>query len=248
MDYKLTDAWIDPPGMTEAFHTEKLVRLPETFFCCDPDAEDAPPVGELPARANGYVTFACSNTLMKLSPPVIEAWSKLLNRVPNSRLLLIAGGLASRGTADRIRVLFEREGIAAERLELVPLGNVAQGLEAVGRGDIGLDTFPYSGGTTTCNSLWMGVPAVTLAGPSPVGRQGVSLLSNLGLSQFVAQTVEQYIDIAAELARDLDRLAAIRASLRDRFRQSPITDGPRFARNVEAVLRSMWKTWCGEGS
>jgi protein O-GlcNAc transferase len=246
MDYKITDPHLDPPGMSERFHTEKLVRLPETNFCCEPDP-DAPEVGELPARRNGYVTFASFNTLMKITPGVVETWSRLLREVPSAKLMIVAGGLAGERTRERMRDRFAAHGITADRLELIEQSGVAAGFAALQRADIALDTFPYAGGTTTCNSLWMGAAVITLAGASPIARQGVSFLTNVGLPDLIADSREQYIAIAAALAGDLDRLAQIRRSLRDRMRASPILDGPRFARNLESAYRAMWRTWCEGG-
>ncbi len=242
MDYKITDGYLDPPGMSEAFHTEKLIRL-ETNFCCEPEPT-APEVGELPAKTNGYITFASSNTLMKTNAAVIETWCRILNELPNSRLLLIATGLGS--GASRIRVLqrFTKRGIAPERIEIADFPGFEPGMRALERADIALDTFPYNGGTTTANALWMGLPVITLAGASPIGRQGVSFLSNLGLPELIAKTPEQYVTIAVELAKDLDRLADLRSGMRNRMRTSPLMDGPRFARVLEAAYRQMWKTWC----
>jgi predicted O-linked N-acetylglucosamine transferase (SPINDLY family) len=243
MDYKISDVHLDPEGLTERFHTERIIRLPETFFCCSPES-DAPPVGALPARSSGFVTFISLNTLMKTSPPCVEAWARILRDTPGSRLMLVAGGLGGAQTQQRVRDRFARHGIDADRLEMLELRGVAGGWDALARADVALDCFPYSGGTTTANCLWMGVPVVTLAGQSPVGRQGVSFNSNVGLAELIAPDADEYVRVAVNLANDLDRLATIRAELRPRMADSAITDGPRFVRNLEAAYRSMWTAWC----
>jgi protein O-GlcNAc transferase len=247
LDYKITDPYLDPQGLTERFHTEQIVRLPETNFCCEPE-DDAPPVGDLPARNNGCVTFASFNTLMKTNRAVIETWSAILRDLPGSRLMIVAGGLAGAPTQQRLRDRFAAHGITPERLELLDLAGVEQGLLAHTRADVALDTFPYAGGTTTANALWMGVPVVSLAGTSPIARQGVSFLTNVGLPELIAGTREQYVTTALSLARDLDRLEGIRSSLRDRMRASPITNGPRFVRHLEQAYRDMWRAWCARQS
>jgi predicted O-linked N-acetylglucosamine transferase (SPINDLY family) len=168
-----------------------------------------------------------------------------LNEVPDSRLMLVATGLGSGASRERVLQRFTKRGIAPERIEIADLTGVERGMAALERADIALDTFPYNGGTTTANALWMGLPVITLAGPSPIGRQGVSFLSNLGLTELIARTPEQYVSIAVELARDRDRLAELRAGMRDRMRASPIMNGPRFVRGLEAAYRQMWKSWCG---
>ena len=250
MDYKITDPYLDPPGFTDQFHTEQIVRLPETNFCCEPDqdAPPAPPVGGLPARTSGHVTFASFNTLMKTNAAVIETWSAILRELPGSRLMIVAGGLAGAGTQQRLRDRFAAHGITPDRLDLLDLAGVEQGLLAHARADVALDTFPYAGGTTTANALWMGVPLVTLAGASPIARQGVSFLTNVGLPELIAASREQYISTALALARDLDRLEGIRKSLRERMRASAITNGPRFVHHLERAYRDMWRTWCARQS
>jgi predicted O-linked N-acetylglucosamine transferase (SPINDLY family) len=248
MDYKLTDRYLDPPGMNEAFHTETLVRLPtETNFCCEPEP-GAPEVGELPARAKGYVTFSSTNTLMKINAKVIETWCQILQQVPGARLLLTATALASPATQERVRARFTAHGIAADRIEIGNLAGVESGFSALAQADIALDTFPYNGGTTTANALWMGLPVITLAGQSPISRQGVSFLSNLRLTELIARSREQYVSIAVDLARDLDRLAALRAGMRERMLASPIMDGAGFVLGLEGIYRAMWSAYCASST
>jgi predicted O-linked N-acetylglucosamine transferase (SPINDLY family) len=185
---------------------------------------------------------------MKTNATVIETWCRILKEVPDSRLLLVATGLASGATQDRVRERFTAHGIAPERIDIEDHSGVEQGLAALARGDIALDTFPYNGGTTTANALWMGLPVVTLAGQSPIARQGVSFLTNLKMTELIARSPEEYVVLAASLTRDLDRLASLRSGLRDRMRASPIMDGPRFVRSLEEAYRRMWQTWCESNS
>jgi predicted O-linked N-acetylglucosamine transferase (SPINDLY family) len=242
MDYRLTDPYLDPPGEEERCYSEQSVRLPETYWCYRPVTE-TPPVNALPALETGYVSFGSLNNFCKVTPPALAAWSRLLQAVPGSRLLLHARAGSHR---DRVRTFLAEQGIAAERLAFADLLPMAEYFGLYQRIDVALDTFPYGGGTTTCDALWMGVPVVSLAGQTAVGRGGVSILSNVGLPELVAQDSEQYVRIAVELAQDLSRLSDLRATLRERMLASPLMDAPRLARNVEAAYREMWQRWCAK--
>jgi predicted O-linked N-acetylglucosamine transferase (SPINDLY family) len=241
IDFRITDALADPPGMTESLHTEQLVRLPECFSCYQPPA-DTPPVASLPALRNGFVTFGSFNNIAKMTPQVVQVWARILQRVPQARLTLKTKVLRSPSMQTLVRGAFAAHGVAGERLTL--LGNDASVREHFDRCnaiDVALDPFPYNGTTTTLDALWMGVPVVSLAGRSHVGRVGVSQLSNLGLSELIARDEDDYVEIAARLAGDLPRLAALRSGLRERLRASPLMDAPRFTRHLEAAYRSMWQ-------
>jgi predicted O-linked N-acetylglucosamine transferase (SPINDLY family) len=240
MDYRLTDPYLDPPGGEERFYVEQSVRLPETYWCYHPMTE-APAPGELPARTAGYVTFGSLNNFCKFNPATLAAWCQLLAAVPDSRLLLHA---AQGGHRERTRALFAGQGVSAERLKFVDFLPAAQYFRIYQQIDVALDPFPYGGGTTTCDALWMGVPVVSLAGQTAVGRGGLSILSNVGLPELVAHTPDEYLQIATHLAADRPRLAELRATLRERMQRSPLMDAPRFARNVEAAYRTMWRRWC----
>jgi predicted O-linked N-acetylglucosamine transferase (SPINDLY family) len=242
IDYRITDAYADPPGLTEAYYVERLLRLPHCMWCYRaPDY--APDVGPLPAVANGFITFGSFNSFMKVTDGVIDAWARLLALVPGSRLLMAT--VAEGAAQARARDTFAARGIGADRLQLVPRMMADAYFELRNRVDIALDPFPVNGGTTTCDTLWMGVPTVTLAGSVFVARAGVSLLTNLGLPELVAADLDGYIDIAAGLAADLPRLQALRAGLRERMRASPLCDAPRFVRNLERLYRDAWIAWCG---
>ena len=242
MDYRLTDPYLDPPGQEARFYSEQSVRLPETYWCYRPVIE-TPPVNALPALEAGAVSFGSLNNFCKVTPPALAAWSRLLRAVPGSRLLLHARAGSHR---DRVRGFLAEQRIAAQRLTFVDFLPTAEYFGVYQQIDVALDPFPYGGGTTTCDALWMGVPVVSLAGQTAVGRGGLSLLSNLGLPELVAHDTEQYVQIAMELANDRSRLSALRATLRDRMQASPLMDAPRFARNIEAAYREMWRRWCAD--
>jgi predicted O-linked N-acetylglucosamine transferase (SPINDLY family) len=240
MDWRLTDAVADPPGMTEAFHSEKLWRLPEVFSCFQPSAA-APPVAPLPALSTGRVTFGSFNNFAKITPAVLAAWAQILRRVPDASMLLKYRDLDSDFMTRSIRDAFAAHGVDPRRLTI--LGDDAS--DAVHHArynavDIALDPFPYNGTTTTLDALWMGVPVVTLAGRSHVARVGASQLTSLGCPQWIAATPQEYADIAAQLAADLPRLAEVRGELRPRMKSSPLTDAPRFTRHLEDAYRGMW--------
>jgi predicted O-linked N-acetylglucosamine transferase (SPINDLY family) len=240
MDYRLTDPFLDPPGRPLPWYSEESVWLPETYWCYRPVRELAPP-GPPPALAAGHVTFGCLNNFCKVTPPTLAAWRELLGAVPGSRLVLHAHPGAHR---DRVRAFFAEGGVEPARVEFVGRAAHADYFRYYERIDIGLDPFPYAGGTTTCDALWMGVPVVSLVGRTAVARAGLSILSNAGLPELAAHTREEYLGIAAGLAADLPRLAALRAGLRARLESSPLTDAPRFARGVEGAFRAMWRRWC----
>jgi len=214
--------------------------LPETYWCYRPPIETLP-VNVLPALEAGHVSFGSLNNFCKASPPALAAWSRLLQVVPGSRLILHARAGSHR---DRVRTFLAEQGISTERLEFVDFLPTAEYFGVYRRIDVALDPFPYGGGTTTCDALWMGVPVVSLAGQTAVGRGGLSILSNVGLADLVARDPEQYVRIAAGLANDLPRLSQLRATLRGRMQKCPLMDAPRFARHIEAAYREMWRRWC----
>lgn len=243
MDYRLTDEYSDPPGMTEALHTETLARLPRSFFCYMPST-DAPPVGPLPARANGYVTFGSVNNFTKINARVLDTWARILNRVPNSRLTLRADMTES--LRARLIATFTEYGIEASRLQLFNRAPRREYLEMIARSDIALDPFPFNGHTTTCDCLWQGVSVVTLSGETYVSRFGGSGLATLGLTQHIAHSIDEYVDIAVRLAEEVDALDALRGQLRGRMADSPLLDYAGFTRNLEAEYRQMWARYCAK--
>lgn len=243
IDYRLTDELCDPPGLTERLHTEELVRLPAPFTCYRPPA-DAPEPGPSPALAAGGVSFGSFNFLAKVTPRMIAAWSALLALAPDSTLTIKSAPLVDESTRELVRKRFEENGAAAERVRLLGPMGPREHLEAYNQIDIALDTFPYNGTTTTCEALWMGVPVVTLAGSTHASRVGASLLESVGLRDWVAHSMEEYVELAARMARNAGALASLRAGLRGLVASSPLTDSARFARNMEEAYRRMWRRWC----
>jgi predicted O-linked N-acetylglucosamine transferase (SPINDLY family) len=239
IDYRLTDPYLDPPGLGDDFYSEESIRLADTFWCYDP-LSDQPQVSSLPALESGAITFGCLNNFCKVNPSVLKLWARALGAVARSRMTIMApAGCHREQTLD----ILEQEGISRDRITFVANCPRHQYLELYHRIDVGLDTFPYNGHTTSLDSLWMGVPVVTLVGDTVVGRAGLSQLTNLGLPELIAETSDQFVKIAAGLAQDLPRLSNLRSSLRPRMRQSPLMDAPRFARNIEAAYRSIWQRW-----
>ncbi len=242
IDYRITDPYLDPPGLYDGCYAEESVRLSDTFWCYDP-LDNEPAVNALPAAERGYVSFGCLNNFCKVNPFVIKTWARVLNAVDRSRLTVLAGeGTHRRHTLE----ILAKEGIGRERVTFVPHQPRQQYLQCYHDIDIGLDTVPYNGHTTSLDSFWMGVPVVTLVGQTVVGRAGLCQLMNLGLPELIATSPEQYVQIAADLARDIPRLSNLRATLRQRLQSSPLTDASRFARNLEAAYRQMWRRWCTE--
>jgi predicted O-linked N-acetylglucosamine transferase (SPINDLY family) len=241
MDYFVTDPHSSPPGQ-ERFYVEKLVRLPATRFCYEPP-EFMPEVNALPALRGGDVTFGCFNSLAKINARVLTLWARLLAAVPDARLVLQAGALSDAPNRERFRALAVEQGIPSERLELRPFVAVEDAAASYHDIDIALDPFPFCGGMTSLEALWMGVPVVTLVQEMIAGRQTAALLANLGLEELIATNEAQYVDIAVSLAKDLPRLAALRAGLRERFRASPLADTERFTRDLERAYREMWQSW-----
>ncbi|HEX4054504.1 MAG TPA: tetratricopeptide repeat protein [Tepidisphaeraceae bacterium] len=247
MDYRLTDPYLDPPstgsgqaGTRDHDYCETSIRLADTFWCYDPLCEELE-IGDAPAIRNGYITFGCLNNFCKARPKTLELWARILSAAPNSRLILLASPGAHR---QRLREYFQHKGISGDRIDFVEFQARREYLTVYRRIDIGLDTLPYNGHTTSLDSMWMGVPVVTCVGKTVVGRAGWSQLCNLDLKQFAAQSDEEFVKIAMELAGDQDRLGELRRTLRERMKRSPLMDGKRFARSVESAYREMWETYC----
>jgi protein O-GlcNAc transferase len=243
IDYRLTDALADPPGLTESFHAEQLICLPDCAWCFQPWPDPGAP--EPRPRDNGPITFGCFNVLSKLTDQTLELWSSILQRLPESRLLIKSLGLEDDTARRHLGRRLAAHAIPAERVELVGfIDSERDHMELYHRVDIALDTFPYHGTTTTCQSLWMGVPVVTLSGAAHMSRVGVSLLSNVGLGHLIAHTPREYVDIAVALAADPSALAEVRQTLRPTMLKGPLMDGPRLARGIESAYRQMWRRWC----
>jgi predicted O-linked N-acetylglucosamine transferase (SPINDLY family) len=237
MDYLIADRYQVPPG-AEPHYREKVLRLPDGYVCYDPPG-DAPPVGPLPAALHGQVTFGSFNNPAKVTHDVARLWAEILRRVPGARLVLKSTAYGAARTAERVRQWFAAEGISAGRIELRGWSPHRELLAAYHEIDLALDPFPYSGGLTTCEALWMGVPVITCPGATFAGRHSLSHLSNAGLGELVAGDLSEYAGRAVELAGDLPRLAALRGTLRPQVAGSPLCDGNRFAANLMALLRDI---------
>jgi predicted O-linked N-acetylglucosamine transferase (SPINDLY family) len=241
MDYRITDCYCDPPGMTERFNTETLVRLPGIYMAWRPP-ENMPVVAPLPALKNGFVTFGMFHSAFKITRTTALLWARILQHLPGARLrvLAVSGVAAER----HIRRLFAECRINERQLEILPRLGFDDYLAAYGDVDIALDTFPYHGATTTCFALWMGLPVVALEGSTHASRADVSMLCNAGLQQLVAASADAYVDIAVRLAGNPVELAELRMNLRTMLSGAPNTDGAACARNIEEAFRTMWRTWC----
>jgi predicted O-linked N-acetylglucosamine transferase (SPINDLY family) len=240
IDYRFTDAHLDPPGSERPGPGGKPVLLPNAW-CCYTPILDFPPVGPLPAEKEKVITFGSLNQFGKLHRELLLAWAELLGNVPNSRLLIVCRAGEAQ---ERTRAFFEEQGIAPTRVELIAPAPWRDFVSLLGSVDIALDSHPCNGLTTTCHALWMGVPVITWAGATAVSRAGSSLLHAVCLPELVAHSREEYLHLAAQLAHDLPRLQALRATMRDRMQNSPLMDAPRFARNAESAYRTMWQAWC----
>jgi predicted O-linked N-acetylglucosamine transferase (SPINDLY family) len=241
MDYRLTDDVADPPGLTEGWHTERLWRMPGRFFTYLPPI-DAPPVRSRLASAGDALTFGSFNNFMKITPQVLSAWRRILERVPRSRLVVLT--FSSAATSDQVRAALGVAGLDADRVQLVDRLPYREYLELIGSASIALDTFPFNGHTTVCDSLWMGTPVITLAGDHYASRYGGCALESLGLGDLIAHDVESYIESAVALATDRPQLARLQATLRERMRASVLLDAVGFTRELEAAYRQMWHRWC----
>ena len=241
MNYVLADRYTIPEG-TEGHYCEQVLRMPHVYSCYSPPV-NAPAVGPLPALKSGYVTFGSFNNPAKIGPHVIDVWAKILRRLPGARLLLRYGRFHQE-TGSRYLGRFAAHGVTLERVDLPGAEPCKNLLEEYRRVDIALDPFPYSGATTTCEALWMGVPVITCPGATFASRQSFSFLSAAGLADMVADNLDDYVGRAVALASDLMRLSELRRRLRDRVAASPLCDGTAFASDLSRLLRHVWAVRC----
>ena len=241
MDYLLGDPHVTPSQHDDHF-TETIWRLPETRWCFTPPELDAP-ITVPPALERGYITFGCFNNLTKINNEVVKLWAKVLDAVPDSRLFLKAKQFNNKLGRESIIRQFIAQGIDSKRISLEESENRQKYFAAYNQIDISLDPFPFNGGTTSVESLWMGVPLITLAGNSLISRQGVGVLTIAGLPDWIADDKESYLAKAISFASELDKLAGLRASLRSQILASPLFDAARFARNFENALFEMWNQY-----
>ncbi|GAV59452.1 LOW QUALITY PROTEIN: DUF588 domain-containing protein/Mito_fiss_Elm1 domain-containing protein/TPR_2 domain-containing protein/Sel1 domain-containing protein/TPR_11 domain-containing protein/TPR_12 domain-containing protein/Glyco_transf_41 domain-containing protein [Cephalotus follicularis] len=243
IDYRITDSLADPPD-TKQKHVEELVRLPECFLCYTPSPE-AGPICPTPALSNGFVTFGSFNNLAKITPKVLQVWARILCAVPNSRLVVKCKPFCCDSVRQRFLSTLEQLGLESLRVDLLPLILLNHDhMQAYSLMDISLDTFPYAGTTTTCESLYMGVPCVTMAGSVHAHNVGVSLLSKVGLGHLIAKDEDQYVKLALQLASDVTVLSNLRMSLRDLMSKSPVCNGQQFTLGLESKYRNMWHRYC----
>jgi predicted O-linked N-acetylglucosamine transferase (SPINDLY family) len=241
IDYRITDARLDPPGPEDRYYTERLVRLP--LVCAFEPSPSSPEIRPLPCLKERTFTFACLNRTAKVTAEVVETWADILRRVPDSVLQL--GPADERSRAD-ILERFARRGIAASRVRFTPKLALEPYLALHGGIDMALDPFPYNGGATSCHSLWMGVPFVALRGDRYMARMGADLLASIGLQDLVAEDTSRYVDIAVDFAARREDLAELRRSLRTRMLESPLGRVDEFTRSLEAAYRAMWRAWCAD--
>jgi predicted O-linked N-acetylglucosamine transferase (SPINDLY family) len=230
------------PEHDDQYYTEQIVRLDGAYACYTPQTDL--PVAPTPALEAGHVTFGCFNRIAKVTPAVVALWSRVLAAVPDSRLCLKDKSFVDDGVRSRYIRQFAEHGIADDRLLFAGASSHAQYFADYAAIDIALDPFPFNGGATTVEALWMGVPVVTLTGDRFAGRMGLAHLSAAGLDELIAASPDEYVMIASHLAHNVERLARLRTGLREQVQASALCDGPRFARSAEAAFRQMWWAWC----
>ncbi|MDR5899471.1 TDP-N-acetylfucosamine:lipid II N-acetylfucosaminyltransferase [Halomonas vilamensis] len=242
IDYLISDS-IETPKGEDKHYTEKLIRLPDDYIIFDPP-KNLPNINELPAKRNGYITLACFNNPIKINHKTLVEWSKIMHQLPGSKLLLKGRAYSSEAFCEHLYTQLEAEGISRERLLIEGPGANHEMLDAYNQADIALDPWPYSGGLTTCEAFLMGVPVVSLPGPTFAGRHSATHLVNAGMPELVVNSWDEYHERVLELASDLDSLATIRTHLRDVLLQSPVCDGPRFTYHLTKALRAIWQRYC----
>jgi len=243
IQYRISDRFADPPGLTEGYHTESLVRLPRSQWCYRPFASPAV-AATPPSKRKSFVTFGAFQQAAKISPTARRLWAQILAEVPDSRLLVVG---IPRGRAENDLLRDLGAAVSRERVTCVPYASLEDYLRLFDEVDIALDTMPYSGGTTTCDSLWMGVPVITIPGSRSMSRSAASVLSTVGMPEWIAPSTAEYVRLAASFAGEPALLAKLRASLRERMAASPLMDEQQFTRDLEQAYRQMWRKWCSNG-
>ena len=246
IDARITDDWLEPAGAPFVDAGEQLVRMETGFSCLSPPST-APEPGALPAASNGFVTFGVVNNLAKVSRRSLDAWTRILARLPTARIFIKAYGLSSAAARRALVADFERSGVDGGRVTLI--GRIASdrdNLQTIAQADIALDPFPFNGGLSTGDALWMGVPVVSMAGSQLVGRLGLSLLHRAGFPDWAVSSVEDYVELAVALAADADRLATLRRGMRDSLQRSVLFDAASHTRELEGVYRDLWRRRTGQ--
>ncbi|MBC8108352.1 MAG: tetratricopeptide repeat protein [Anaerolineae bacterium] len=244
VQYRITDAIADPLGMTESHHTEALVRLPDCFLCYRPDDDAPPTLDATPAQKRGHVTFGSFNNFAKITDEMLNYWATIVHAVPKSRMLLKARALDSSDVRQRVIDIFTKHDVDSDRVQMAGWTSYDQRHAIVASADIALDSFPYHGTTTTCETLWLGVPWITLAGRTHVSRVSASILSVIGCPELVANSADEYSAKAIELANDLPRMNDYRTMLRAKMQASPLLDRKNFVAKLEHAYRDAWRKWC----
>ena len=240
IDYRLTDQWADPEDF-EPFYHEKIVRMPDSFLCFDPEYK-FPEIHSLPALKNKYITLGSFNRMSKLNPFILERWATILKHLPDSRLLLKAQAFHDSGIVKKIQIFFEQMGVNKKRLILYErTASRTDHLKMYHNIDIALDTFPYHGTTTTCQALWMGVPVITLIGNAHVSRVSMSILKTMGLTEFIATTSDEYVNKVIHLSNNLHLLSQLRKNLRAIGMNSPLHQSKTFVKHLERIYKMMWE-------
>jgi len=244
IDYRLVDEVTDPPGLADSAAVETLVRIPGGFLCYG-GPKDAPQPVAPPCLKTGTITFGSFNNPSKVSLETFDVWARLLTRLPEAQLLLKGKSFSDDATCATFLARLAERGIRKERVQLIAwVPGAAAHLAVYERIDIALDPFPYNGTTTTCEALWMGVPVVTLRGDRHSARVGASLLTQVGMTNWIADSVDDYVEIALALAADPIKLNEMRRGSRERLVVSPLCDAKAFAHKMETAYRSMWRSWC----
>lgn len=242
MDYILADRYVIPPA-EERYYIEKVIRMPDSYLCFKPPHFDID-TGSLPCLKNGFVTFGCFNTLSKIQTDVIRAWTEILHEIPHSIFFLKTAALDNPHVVQKYKTLFQSNGISPERLRLEGRSPRNELLASYNAVDIALDPFPFNGGTTTAESLWMGVPVLTLRGDRFVGHVGESILTPVGLENWIADSKESYCQKAITFASHTESLSDLRKRLRQTFMDSPLCNGSNFTLGLETAYRQMWEHAC----
>lgn len=244
IDYKIVDNITDPPSLNDNFYSEKLLRMPYSFLCYLP-FESSPEIDQPPVIKNGYITFGSFNNIAKISTEIFQCWIEILKNIDNSHIILKGKVFSDKSTCDYYLNLFERNNIDNKRVKLLSrIHSMKEHLKAYNMIDIALDTFPYNGTTTTCEALWMGVPVITLEGERHASRVGKSILTNIGLEDFIAQNYIEYVEIGKKLSNNINKLTDLRFTMRERLKKSVIMDYKKFTRDLENLYRTVWNIWC----
>ncbi|MEL7833623.1 FkbM family methyltransferase [Fodinibius sp. Rm-B-1B1-1] len=240
-DYLITD-WHESPKGEDQYYTEKLVRMPDDYIVFTPPGY-APKVDDLPALNNGYITFGCFNNPTKVNEKIIEQWAKVMLRVENSKFYLKSKQYDTASFRERVINMFADQGIEEDRLIFEGQTSHTNHLNEYNKVDIALDPWPYSGGLTTCEALYMGVPVITMPGPTFAGRHSATHLINVGLDDWVADSWDEYIEKTVALAQDRESLAKERGQLRKKIRNSRVCEDKRFGAHLTVAFREMWEQW-----